>query len=102
VSRDFVLLTKTFENVESEIELEKTGENKALIRVRVFPDDIAGQQFRVTLKEGDREIASQLAVGDYAIFEDIPFGHYNLSLARDGQTLGTYFFEVKETRHDGR
>ena len=102
VSRDMVLLRKTFEDVEAEIELEKTGESKALIRVRVFLDDTAGQKTRVTLKEGDREIASQLAVGGYALFEDIPFGHYHLTLARDGLTLGTYLFEIKETRHDRR
>jgi len=102
LSSDFVLLRKRFEDVESEIELEKTGENKALIRVRVFPADTAGLKIRVTLKEGDREVASQLAVGGYALFEDIPFGHYGLTLARDGLTLGTYLFEVKETRHDRR
>jgi hypothetical protein len=101
-SGDFVTLRKTFGDVDAEIELEKTGESKAHIRVRLLLDVTASQEIRVTLKKGDREIASQLAVGGYALFEDIPFGKYSFTFARDGLTLGTYFFEIKETRHDRR
>lgn len=102
VAKDLVLLKKTFEDVESEIEIEKVGENKALIRVRLLLADLTSQKIRVTLKKGDREIASHLAEEAYVLFEDIPFGHYSLIFARDGLTLGTYLFEIKETAHDRR
>jgi len=102
MAKDLVLLKKTFEDVESEIEIEKVGENKALIRVRLLLADLTSQKIRVTLKKGDREIASHLAEEAYVLFEDIPFGHYSLTFARDGLTLGTYLFEIKETAHDRR
>jgi hypothetical protein len=102
VAKDLVLLKKTFEDVESEIEIEKMGENKALIRVRLLLADLTSQKIRVTLKKGDREIASHLAEEAYVLFEDIPFGHYSLTFARDGLTLGTYLFEIKETAHERR
>lgn len=49
---------------------------------------------------GKREIASYL-VGKrgYVLFDDVPFGHYTLTLARDGEMLGDYLFEIKETRY---
>jgi hypothetical protein len=100
VAEDFILLRKTFQDVKSEIEVEKTGEKKALIRIRLLADHTADQTIRVTLKKGDREIASQLAEGAYVLFEDIPFGRYSLTFAKDGFTLGTYLFEIKETSRD--
>lgn len=102
VPKDLVILQKTFEDVETEIEIEKVGENKALIRVRLLLADLTSQKIRVTLKKGDREIASHLADEAYVLFEDIPFGHYSLTLARDGLTRGTYLFEIKETAHGRR
>lgn len=98
VGRDFILLKKTFQDVNTEIEIEKIGDNKTRIRVRILADDAASQTIRVTLKKGDREIASYLAERSYVLFEDIPFGHYSLTLARDGSLLGIYHFEIKETQ----
>jgi hypothetical protein len=97
VGKDLVLLKKTFKDIETEIEIEKMGENRAHIRVRLLPDDTSSQTIRVTLKEGDREIASYLAEGAQVLFEDIPFGHYSLTFASDGVTLGMCQFEIKET-----
>ena len=98
MTKDFVLLKKTFQDVETEIEIEKIGDNKAHIRLRILADDAANQAIRVTLKKGEREIASYLAESTYVLFEDIPFGHYSLALARDGIMLGIYHFEIKETQ----
>lgn len=101
-AKDFVLLEKTFQDVKTEIEIEKIGNNKAHIRVRILADDAASQTMRVTLKKGEREIASYLAESAYVLFEDIPFGHYSLTLARDGIILGIYLFEIKETQSGGK
>jgi hypothetical protein len=102
VAKDFVLLKKTFQDVETEIEIEKIGDNKAHIRVRILLDDADSQTIRVTLKKGEREIASYLAEHAHALFEDIPFGRYSLSLSRDGLILGMYHFEIKETQGGGK
>ena len=102
VAKDLVLLKKSFKDMETEIEIEKMGENRAHIRVRPLLDDTTSQTIRVTLKKGDREIASHLAEGAQVLFEDIPFGHYSLTFARDGLTLGIYQFEIKETNSGRR
>lgn len=98
VGKDFVLLKKTFHDVDTEIEIEKIGDNRAHIRIRIRADDAASQTIRVTLKKGDREIASYRAERSYVLFDDIPFGHYSLTLARDSSMLGIYHFEIKETQ----
>ena len=102
VAKDLVLLKKTFRDIETEIEIEKMGENRAHIRVRLLLADTTNQTIRVTLKKGDREIASHLAEGAHVLFEDIPFGHYSLTFARDGVTLGICQFEIKETNSGRR
>ena len=102
VAKDLVLLKKTFKDIETEIEIEKMGENRAHIRVRLLLADTTNQTIRVTLKKGDREIASHLAGGAHVLFEDIPFGHYSLTFAGDGVTLGICQFEIKETNSGRR
>jgi hypothetical protein len=97
LTKNLVLLEKTFKDMETEIEIEKMGENRAHIRVRPLLDDTTSQMIRVTLKKGDREIASHLVEEGQVLFEDIPFGHYSLTFARDGVTLGICQFEIKET-----
>ena len=91
-----------FKEIETEIEIEKIGAGKAHIRVK-FPEAYKPREaIRVTLKKGRREIASYLLDGAYVLFENIPFGHYGISLAENGMNLGTYLFEIKETRHGRR
>ena len=148
VGKDLIYLRKTFKDIDTEIEVEKTGKNKAHIRVKLIsdcglriadflgPDSVKGnsdtfesaqssklkaqsekpnsytfkssqhdkfrKMIRVTLKKGEREICSYLANEAYVLFEDIPFGHYNLTFGRDGVMLGRYYFEVKEAGHGGR
>jgi Putative zinc-finger len=99
--KDFVRLRRAFQDVDAEIEIERTGEHKAQIRVRVLEADKLKHPVRVTLKQGDREVASSLAEHGSVLFEDTPFGHYSLALTSDGVDLGTFVFEMKES-HRGR
>ena len=100
VSKDLMRLKKSFKEVDVEIEIEKTGESSACIRVRLL-NKIKG--VRVTLmQDKEREISSQLLNGNDVVFEDIPFGHYSLVFTRDGLKLGIYRFVIKETRHGRR
>lgn len=102
VSEDLVCLRVPFKEIGAEIEIEKTRDNKAHIRVKLPEANKSRKALRVTLKKGEREIASHLLDGAYVLFEDIPFGHYSISLAEDDVSLGTYLFEIKETCHGKR
>lgn len=101
-SEDLVCLRVPFMKIETELEIEKTGDDRAHIRVKLPEAYRYKKTARVTLKKGEREVASYLSGGAYVLFEDIPFGHYGISLDEDGVRLGTYLFEIKETPHGGR
>ncbi len=101
ISKDLINVRKRFNGIETEIEIEKTGHNKARIRVELPEYDTQKKKLRVTLKRDDREISSFLLNVDRVFFEDIPFGHYSLIFVRDDAKIGTYLFEIRETRHDG-
>lgn len=94
---DLVVIRKVFKEIEAEIEIEKTGEDKAHIRVKAGGREKNGM--RVTLKKGEREISSQLLSGDHVLFEDISFGRYEIVFSTNGSELGTYTFEIRESRH---
>jgi len=101
-SDDLLCLRVPFKGIETEIEIEKTGSNRAHIRVKLHEAGKHAEGVRVTLKAGEREIASYPFGGGYVLFEDIPFGHYSISLGKDGFQFGTYLFEIKETLHGGK
>jgi hypothetical protein len=56
-------------------------------------------KIRVTLKRDERELCSSLCNEGYVIFEDISFGPCKLIFEKDGVSLGTYSFHIKETVH---
>ena len=101
-SEDIVRLRVPFKDINMEIEIEKAGAGKARICVSLHGSNKPRKGVRITLKKGEREIASYLLDGAYVLFKDIPFGHYGISLAEDGVSLGTYLFEIKDTCHDRR
>ena len=94
---DLVKIRKIFKEIEAEIEIEKTGTEEAHIRVKATGKGQNG--IRITLKKREREVASQLLSGGYALFEDIPFGRYEIVFSTNGSELGTYTFEIRESRH---
>jgi hypothetical protein len=98
-SDDRMCLTVTFKKIKTEIEIEKSDRDWVLIRVRPLGTTESIKGIRVTLKCDDREIASHRLHETYVVFENIPFGQYGLSLIQNGKELGTYSFEVKDSRH---
>jgi Putative zinc-finger len=100
-SEDRVCVRVPFKEIDTEIEIEKAGVGTATIRVRLLETSTFVRALRATLKQGEREITSHLVEGSSVLFEDIPFGHYGVSLTEDGKILGTYLFEIKES-HGGR
>jgi hypothetical protein len=98
VSDDLIRIKKSFSGFDAEIEIEKTGVNKARIEVMV-EGKIADSPIRVSLFRSERELFSYLTNGTNALFEDIPFAEYVLTFTRDGSKIGEYLFEIKESRH---
>jgi hypothetical protein len=102
-SRNGVVIRKTFADIQTEIEIEKTITDSANIKVRFPGSTKHSAGTRVTLQKDKREVASFLSgKTGYVLFEDVPFGHYDLVFLRDGDVFGTYLFELKETNHGRR
>ena len=99
VSDDLFRIKKSFREFDTEIGIEKTGENTAHIRVRLFESNGCSNKIRVTLKRGERELCSSLFSGGRVLFEDISFGPCKLIFDRDAVSLGSYLFDIKETRN---
>ncbi|MFC1858266.1 hypothetical protein ACFL9U_09605 [Thermodesulfobacteriota bacterium] len=97
LSESIVRLKKTFKEIDAEIEIEKTKEQVANIRVRINKGKRRTNGLRVTLERGEREISSELYNGGYVSFENIRFGHYTLTFIRDNLAIGSYHFEIKES-----
>lgn len=97
VSDDLFRIKKNFREFDADIEIEKTGENTALIRLRLFAQNGFSDTIRVTLKRGERELCSSLYSGGDLVFDDIPFGPCKLIFEGDGVSLGVYLFHIKET-----
>jgi len=99
IAEDLILLRKSFSDLDAEIEIEKKGRNMAYIRVLLARDDTPEKPIRITLFKNGREVVSCPSTRSAALFEDIPFGHYELVFTRKGVKAGEYPFEIKETRH---
>lgn len=97
---NLVVIRKAFKEIEAEIEVEKSGDEKAQIRIRV--EGIGKNGIRVTLKKAERKITSQPLSEGYALFEDIPYGRYEIVLFTNGSELGSHTFEIRESRHGRR
>jgi hypothetical protein len=97
ICEDIVHISRRFKDIETEIEVEKVGEARAHIRIKLIGDIHDNGGVRVTLKRGEREVSSCLPDSrGHVLFEDIPFDHYSLHFIRDNITLGIYPFEIKE------
>ena len=99
-SVDIFRTKKSFKKIETEIEIEKTSIDSAVIRVHLVSDAQNKYNIRVTLMNKDqREISSFLLNGGYVVFEDVQFGHYRLIFSRNGTTIGAYQFEIKDSQN---
>jgi hypothetical protein len=97
VSEDLIRVCRVFEDIDVEIEIERIGAGRATIRVLLAQCGAAeGQDLRVTLSRGHREISSDLLVEGAVVFDDLPFGPYVLGLARNGEDCGVFCFDIKD------
>jgi hypothetical protein len=94
--KGFASLRVPLKHVTVDLEIEKTDPGMANIRIHVCSEnnDLA---VRISLKQGNREIASYSSGDTPVLFEDIPFGRYAIVLTEGGTDLGMYTFEIKES-----
>ena len=100
IIKNLVVIRVSFNDIDSEVEFKKTGKTKTRIRIKLLEVKKYEKRIRITLKKIEREIASSLLDWDYVSFENIPFGHYSISLNDNNIKFGEYFFEIKETCHE--
>jgi hypothetical protein len=94
---------KAFDRLKTDIDIQKTGDNCAQIKIQIKRSESENDKIRVILLKRkldyspviDREIASDILHENSVLFENIPFDHYNLTFTRDGVTLGRYLFQIK-------
>lgn len=92
---DLILLDKSFDNLDTEIEIEKIDQERANVQVSIFDARTDEPPVRVALVRNNREIASYLASKHAAFFESIPFGRYQLVFTRKGTPIGQCDFNIK-------
>jgi hypothetical protein len=97
VSDNVIQVKKKFRSFQAGIEIEKTDNDMATIRVTMISGEKGHSGTRVTLKKEEREVSSDLMNGKLVVFESIPFGKYSLVFSRMGEAMGNYKFEIKET-----
>jgi hypothetical protein len=96
ISKDHLLIKRSFKGFNCEIEIEKTSNQIATIRVKLISDNGMDKDLRGTLKKGVREISSELFSRKCIALENIPFGHYTLAFSRNELSMGSYDLEIEE------
>ncbi len=95
VDRDnFIIVRKTYSDLDLEIEFKKYREDRATIRIDLLQGYDLSKAPRVTLFKNKREMASSLLSNTAVMFEDIPYGIYVLVFSRNGEKIGEYPFEI--------
>ena len=94
LSPEVIRREKQFGDLRVEIEIQKSGINQALIRVKGRTSKAGTAPVRVALFSQDREVASTLLSDAPITFEEIPLGAYHLVFMKQNQNLGQYAFEI--------
>lgn len=95
------IVKKNFGPLAAEIEIEAAPRGEAHVRLTLPQASAETRQLRATLKRGARESASlTVTPGSSVLFEKVARGRYCLELRREEKVLGTYLFELKETKHE--
>ncbi len=92
---DHICIKKIFGDFQAEIFMEKC-DDKFCAQIKVHKDNKMAKNVRVTLaREGGGSVSRLLGNG-YKLFEDLPFGSYQLVLAQKLLEKGSYLFAVNK------
>jgi len=99
ISKNLVVIEKTFNAIRLEIEVEKIDEHTANIKVKTRSPETGDRVngVRVNILSRSREIASFVTAGGEALFENIAFGEYTINVHHNGNKLGHLLLDVKES-----
>jgi len=85
------------DNDTLQIDVKWTLHHTAVIKITSGKNESREIPIRVTVKRDDREIASQLLTGSYAVFDDLGAGRYDIEFVKNGLPLKSCSVEIKET-----
>ncbi len=91
-----VVIKKSFNDIEVELDIEKTGSDVCNIRVAV--DDVIKKRsvkpFRVELISNGRELVSNLLENGETFLEDVGTGHYTIKIHKKGKIFGEIALKI--------
>ncbi len=94
---EMIILKKSFEDIEVELDIEKAA--GSLCNIRVAVDDIRKKMLmntvRVELISENRELASNLLEDGESVLEDVGLGSYTIKIHRKGKILGEIALKIK-------
>jgi hypothetical protein len=94
---EMIVLKKSFEDIEVELDIEKAA--GSLCNIRVAVDDIRSKTVmntaRVELISEERELVSNLLEDGEAVLEDIGQGSYTIKIHKKGKILGEIALKIK-------
>ena len=95
-SVDYISIKKHMNDLQVEMYIEKTEDDKTRIRVRVHKDNISARNVRLTLIGQGGVIVSRFLKEDYVLFEELLFGSYRFVVEQDALEKGEYLFKINE------
>lgn len=92
-----VVLTKSFDNINVELDIEKTTGNCCDIKIVVVDIEtkILMNNLRVELISEGKELASDLLKNGEVIFEDICPGRYTITINKNNKNYGSLAIKIK-------
>jgi len=91
-----VVIKKSFDEIDVELDIEKTGRDICNIRIAV--DDtmqkVSVQPLRVELVSNGRELVSNLLEEGETFLEDVGVGHYNIKIHKNGKIFGEIALKI--------
>jgi len=94
-SHSFVELQTDIDNFKVNIYVEQSGKKMALIKIQVHQQEKLTRYVRIFLKKEDISCPwARLQSDQYVLFEDIPYGIFQIILKKDSKTIGEYRFSI--------
>ncbi len=94
---NLVTLSKTFSNIQSDLEVEKVAED--IVNMKVMTKDVESCEpvkgLRISIFNPHREIASHITENGEVCFEGLRFGEYIVKINRPDKEIGQISLNIK-------
>ena len=92
---DHICIKKIFSNLHTDIFMEKC-DDRFCVQIKIHEKNKMAKNVRVTLTREGGGSVSRLVSDGYKLFEDLPFGSYQLVLAQKLLKKGSYLFAINK------